>query len=40
MPGTSSVRELPQTGGERELIGHAASKAGEPKKVTVVGSVR
>lgn len=38
MPGTSSVREVSQTGGRRELIEQA--KAGGTKKVTVLGSVR
>lgn len=44
MPGTSSIRELSKTGGERrverELIEQAKSHEGESKTVTVVGSVQ
>ena len=41
MPGTASVRELPQTGAERRLERELAErKGGESKTVTVVGSVQ
>ena len=41
MPGTASVRELPETGAERRLERELAEqKGGEAKTVTVVGSVR
>ena len=41
MPGTASVRELPQTGAERRLARELAEqKRGESKTVTVVGSVQ
>jgi hypothetical protein len=44
MPGTASVREVPKTGGERvaerEWAAQAKPTAGEPKTVTIAGSVR
>jgi len=44
IPGTASVREVSKTGAERaverELTAQAKSDAGEPKTVTVAGSLR